>query len=86
MPVDGAAVYAARCAACHGPNGEGGVGPALGGVVDEHGVEYATNIVTNGRGQMPAWGAILTPAEIAAVVQYIGTFEGGHDPHHHAAH
>lgn len=26
---DGAAIYSQNCAACHGPNGEGGVGPAL---------------------------------------------------------
>ncbi len=29
--VDGAAVYSNNCAACHGANGEGGVGPKLSG-------------------------------------------------------
>ena len=28
---DGQAIYKAKCAACHGPNGEGKVGPALKG-------------------------------------------------------
>ncbi len=28
---DGGATYKAKCAACHGPNGEGKVGPALKG-------------------------------------------------------
>ncbi len=34
LPVfaqDGGATYKAKCAACHGPNGEGKVGPALKG-------------------------------------------------------
>jgi cytochrome c5 len=81
---DGAAIYAARCASCHGPNGEGGAGPALGGVVDGHGRDYVVQTVTNGRPPaMPAWGGILTPAEIQAVVDYVATFEGsGHHGHH----
>ena len=29
LPAHGASIYAANCAACHGQNGEGGVGPAL---------------------------------------------------------
>jgi mono/diheme cytochrome c family protein len=29
--ADGAATYKAKCAMCHGPNGEGKVGPALKG-------------------------------------------------------
>ncbi len=28
---DGAATYKSKCAACHGPNGEGKIGPALKG-------------------------------------------------------
>ena len=28
-PTAGAEVYTAQCAACHGPQGEGGIGPAL---------------------------------------------------------
>ena len=28
---DGAAIYKAKCAGCHGPNGEGKMGPALKG-------------------------------------------------------
>ena len=30
--ADGAAIYKAKCAACHGPEGQGKVGPALKGI------------------------------------------------------
>lgn len=85
-PPDGAAIYSSRCAACHGADGSGGAGPALGGVVDAHGVEAVTQVITNGRGAMPAWGGILSAAEIAAVVEYIATFEGEHGHEHHGEH
>lgn len=74
---DGAAIYAANCAVCHGPEGEGGVGPSLQGV-GAHGREPLIEVVTNGRGEMPAWAGRLTPEEIGAVVDYISTFEGDH--------
>lgn len=31
FPADGAATYQAKCAACHGPEGQGKVGPAVKG-------------------------------------------------------
>lgn len=81
-PPNGAAIYAARCAVCHGADGSGGAGPDLRGVVDAHGVEAVTEVITNGRGAMPAWRGVLTPAEIAAVVDFLGTLEGGGHGHH----
>jgi cytochrome c5 len=88
-PPNGAAIYAANCAGCHGVDGSGGVGPDLRGTVDAHGVEATIAVITNGRGAMPAWGGRLTPQQIAAVVDFLATLEGG-DPHghhgHHGAH
>lgn len=81
-PPDGQAIYQANCASCHGADGSGGQGPSLQGIVDEHGVDYATEVVTNGRGAMPAWEGQLTAEEIAAVVEYVGTFEGSHEHDH----
>ncbi|HEY8060420.1 MAG TPA: cytochrome c [Acidimicrobiales bacterium] len=68
----GETVYNANCARCHGPNGEGGVGPQLGdGAVEaDLTVEEHTDVVTNGRNGMPAWEGQLTPEEIDAVVLY----------------
>jgi mono/diheme cytochrome c family protein len=70
---EGAEVYGARCASCHGRDGDGGSGPALGdGRVAERYPEIADHIavVRDGRRGMPAWEDILTPEEIEAVVRY----------------
>lgn len=68
----GETVYSANCARCHGPDGEGGVGPQLGdGAVEANlTVEEHTDVVTDGRNGMPAWEGQLTPEEIDAVVLY----------------
>jgi mono/diheme cytochrome c family protein len=70
---DGADVYAASCASCHGPDGGGGVGPALGGgaVVDSYPDEAdQVAVITDGRGGMPAFGDALSAEEIQAVTSY----------------
>ena len=71
--VDGAAVYAANCASCHGADGGGAVGPALGGgAAVEAFPDEADQIavVTDGRNGMPSFGANLSAEEIEAVVAY----------------
>ena len=71
--VDGATVFVENCASCHGPEGEGGAGPALaGGAVVEAFPDAADQVelVTNGRGGMPAFGEDLSPEEIEAVVEH----------------
>jgi mono/diheme cytochrome c family protein len=85
-PVDGAAVFANRCAACHQATGLGlpGAFPPLAGseyVLGEE--ERVVRIVLHGlggpvtvRGQtfngaMPAWADQLSDAEIAAVLTHI---------------
>lgn len=73
---DGAAVFANRCASCHGSDGGGGLGPQLSGgraaqrfpnIADQIGV------IANGRGGMPAFGTRLSEAEIKAVTEYTRT-------------
>lgn len=72
----GASIFATRCATCHGEDGGGGFGPALGGglVVERFPdlVDQAA-IVVEGRGSMPSFGDSLTPEQIAAVVNYTRT-------------
>jgi mono/diheme cytochrome c family protein len=71
--VDGAAVYEANCASCHGPDGGGGLGPPLGdGTVVEVFPDPADQVVviTDGRDGMPAFGDRLSPEEIDAVTTY----------------
>ncbi len=84
--VDGAAVYAARCVACHQASGAGlaGVFPPL--VASEwvdgkastlaaillHGINGPLTVKGNAyNGAMPAFGAQLQDAEIAAVLTHI---------------
>lgn len=74
--VDGAAVYASRCASCHGSDGGGGRGPQLsdGRVVERFpDVEDQIRVVSDGRGGMPAFGDRLSADEIRAVVDYTRT-------------
>lgn len=75
-PPDGAALYAHHCAACHGEEGEGGIGSALGNgvtIVVFPDIEDEIAIVTDGVPPlMPAYGElnILTAKEIRAIVVY----------------
>jgi mono/diheme cytochrome c family protein len=69
----GAAIFKTNCSGCHGPSGEGVIGPKLanGAVVAKY--PNAANevaVVSNGRGTMPAWSGKLTAAQIEAVVRY----------------
>ncbi len=70
----GATVFAERCAACHGADGSGAVGPPLTAEViterfpDPDDQEAVVRAGVEGR--MPAFGDVLSDAEIEAVVRY----------------
>ena len=69
----GAAIFATRCAGCHGADGGGGFGPTIGGgvvVARYPNVADQVAVVTEGRGAMPSFRDSLTPEQIAAVVAY----------------
>ena len=78
----GATVYAARCALCHGPGGHGD-GPAAAGLnpkprnhtdgsyMNARTDEELLTVIRNGKGAMPAWGKILSEAEIQAVLKHV---------------
>ncbi len=70
---EGAFIYRTHCAACHGSNGEGNLGPALVGIADRMSVDDQTALVRAGRGRMPAFLPGLSDAQIAAVVDYTRT-------------
>jgi mono/diheme cytochrome c family protein len=76
----GQAIFARRCASCHGAQGSGGrartLNPAsasMRGSGQQAFSENLTEIITHGKGRMPAWGdsGRLTAEEIAEVVAYI---------------
>jgi mono/diheme cytochrome c family protein len=66
---DGQSVYQARCAACHGARGEGGVGPRLQGNPILKAREAVREIVLKGRGTMPA--VPLSQEELSALLDYL---------------
>lgn len=84
--IDGSAVYAAKCAACHQATGTGvaGVFPPLAnsewvignpqvlGQILLHGVQGSLEVLgVTYNGAMPAFGEQLSDAEIAAVMTFI---------------
>lgn len=73
LGADGAAIYAATCAGCHGPAGEGNLCPALTGIAERMPQDEQTAVVANGRGTMRAFSPALTDEQIAAVVAYTRT-------------
>jgi len=70
------------CSGCHGPSGEGGIGPALNQA--ELPAEEITQAVRNGRGAMMSFNTdTLSDAELEAIVQYVqalGRGEGAAGP------
>ena len=72
---DGADLYHNICQGCHMPDAKGAVGagayPAL--AANKHLVAamYPVGVVVNGRKAMPAFGEMLTDAQIAAVVNFV---------------
>lgn len=71
--ADGAATYKARCAACHGPEGQGKVGPALKGVSLT--ADQVTDLLTKGNDakKAPHKKEIsgVTPEDAKAVADYV---------------
>jgi cytochrome c oxidase cbb3-type subunit III len=71
----GRALYAANCAACHGPDRRGGIGPDLTDGVWVHGSspEEVIRTITEGVPAMgmPGWGPILGPERVNQTAAYI---------------
>ena len=67
---NGATVYQAACLFCHGEEGAGGHGggPTL---AESASVGAVVQVVSEGRGDMPAFGAALSPDQIRDVSAYV---------------
>ena len=70
--ADGAAVYKAKCASCHGPDGAGqtAIGKSL-KIKDLKDAADVKNVTENGKGKMPAYKGKLSADELDAVVKYV---------------
>jgi ubiquinol-cytochrome c reductase cytochrome b subunit len=67
-------VQAKQCRNCHSIGGEGGLrGPALDDVATRLTRDQLIRQVLQGGGNMPAYGKNLSPAEVTAMVAFLGT-------------
>jgi mono/diheme cytochrome c family protein len=81
--ADGAALYKAKCAACHAADGSGNttvgknlkVKPFASSEVQKRLDAELTKVITSGKGKMPAYGEKMTPAEIESLVAVIRTMK-----------
>ncbi len=73
--VSGAAVFQKRCVLCHGANGRLGMNGAKVLPESTMSVEERIQVVTHGKGIMPAFGEQISRAEIEAVAKYTTTLE-----------
>ncbi len=77
--IDGAALYAASCAGCHGASGEGGFGPALVGAGLS--ANQIITVTSSGAGVMPGFASSLSGPEIQAITDFLlGNPSGGGTP------
>ena len=66
-----AGLFAQNCAVCHGPAGQGGIGPAL--VANPRAMDTANvrSLIQYGRGTMPGFIASLTEEQIDLLIDYV---------------
>lgn len=78
----GASIYAKNCAACHGANGTGGIGPALAENPHVNIGDPTTMLTTivQGRSLMPSWRGQLSASDIASVATYVRSSWGNNVP------
>lgn len=72
---DSAALYAKRCAACHGKDGKGSPAGLKMGAKDlttlKLGQGEVESVIENGKGKMVPFKGKLTPEEIKGVAKYV---------------
>lgn len=80
----GKAVYTGKCASCHGPQGQGSIGPNLtddhwihGGSLADIAKSVSQGVPDKG---MPPWKAMLSPEELDSVVVYVKSIKGTQPP------
>ncbi|CAN5657050.1 cytochrome c [soil metagenome] len=84
VPKTGQEVYQMVCQTCHMADGKGAVGagtfPALANNPKLKTAAYPIVMVTKGRGGMPWFSDMLSPAQTAAVITYVRTNFGNNYP------
>jgi mono/diheme cytochrome c family protein len=69
-PADGGVTYATACVTCHGKDGQGGT---HGGIALTNALTIGSiiTVVTNGRNDMPAFGAAMSQADLQDLAAYL---------------
>ncbi|MGZ3696760.1 MAG: cbb3-type cytochrome c oxidase N-terminal domain-containing protein [Bdellovibrionota bacterium] len=80
----GQGIFQARCVACHGSAGQGGIGPNLPDDYWLHGGKMTeiVHTVTQGVADkgMPPWGPLLSQDEVHSLAAFIKSIRGTHPP------
>jgi ubiquinol-cytochrome c reductase cytochrome b subunit len=70
-----------QCRNCHALGGQGGLrGPALDDTATRLTKDQIVRQIVQGGGNMPAYGKNLSPAEVDAIVAFLGTMHPAHEP------
>jgi ubiquinol-cytochrome c reductase cytochrome b subunit len=70
-----------QCRNCHALGGQGGLrGPALDDTATRLTPDQIVRQIVQGGGNMPAYGKNLSPAEVNAIVAFLGTMHPPHEP------
>ena len=69
-PAPGQLLFQKNCVRCHGANGQLGRNGAHNLTKSNLNAFGRTYLVTSGIGKMPAFGKVLTPAQVEQVVAY----------------
>ena len=87
--LNGASVFATNCAACHGAQGQGTIGPNLtdnAWLTGDGELENLHTVVASGTANgMPGWAAILSQDDLVAVVAFVKSIRGTSPPNPKAA-
>ena len=79
----GEELFVSACQGCHMPDGKGAVGAgAYPSLVQDRNLEsggYPVYVVVRGQRAMPPVGAMMSDAQVAAVVNYVRTHFGNQD-------
>jgi mono/diheme cytochrome c family protein len=68
----GQQVFSTNCSACHGANGQGGVGPSLRGIAAKQTLDQTIAFIEKPSGAMPKYyPSVISAAQVHAVADYI---------------
>lgn len=71
---NGEEIYKNYCKSCHGKKGSLGFGGAAKLIKSKMPLEERIDVITNGKGKMAPYGALLSEDEIKAVAMFTETF------------